>query len=365
MAHEIARAANGQSMMGFHGRKPWHHVETRPTEWAVAPDTAKEAFASFGGDYTVSKHPLEVEIGGVKKRIPGKFFTMRDDTLTPLGAVGRKYTVAQQVTATAKAFDAIVAAGGAAYETAMVLKSGRTWCATIKLSKSIEVTPGDVIEAYLYIMGSHDGTETTVVGASATRVVCNNTLRCALNEKKLLAKVRHTASHGVRMTSAGEAIAALSAALEDQATQWRKLASVSVDAPAYIKKVIETRFGELEEDASDRKKTTRKNLLAKIMDDYESAPHIGGDNLWRAYNAVTAHTTHTIAEGSKDAAKAFMSLHSPRGRAARLDETAYKVAIEMADGSTEYMTALRATQAGVPSEQLGGGLLGDILDDMN
>jgi len=118
---------------------------------------------------------------------------VRTDTDEVLGLVGRDYNVVQNIAAFGF-FDNIVGAGsGIRYETAGCLCRGQNIFITAKLPDYIRVGRDDLIEQYLFLTSSHDGSGSITIAFTPVRIVCANTLNAAMRHKSNCIKIRHTA----------------------------------------------------------------------------------------------------------------------------------------------------------------------------
>ncbi|HEY9340845.1 MAG TPA: DUF932 domain-containing protein [Hanamia sp.] len=125
----------------------------------------------------------------------------RTDTETVLGVVGKDYEVVQNIDAFSF-FDAIVGGDGIFYETAGALGKGERIFITAKLPDYIKVGNDDLIEQYLFLTTSHDGSGSITAAFTPVRIVCNNTLNAALCKKSNAIKIRHTANAKERLEEA-------------------------------------------------------------------------------------------------------------------------------------------------------------------
>ena len=113
--------------MAYVGRVPWHGLGTKVEGRAM---TAKQAIEAANMDWAVATHQVFVEIphadglGGYYVKADGKMATFREDTGTILGIVGNRYHAIQNTEAFS-AFDAIVGAGDAIYQTVGTLWGGK------------------------------------------------------------------------------------------------------------------------------------------------------------------------------------------------------------------------------------------------
>lgn len=165
------------------------------------PNSA-EALIEAGLDFKVVKKSL---FAGTSKRnteVPGKFAICRGDNGKPLGIVGSKYTMLQNVDAF-KFFDSIVGDGtGIMYETAGALGDGEKVFITAKLPGFIKVGKDDITEKYLFLQTTHDGSGSVIGAFTPVRIVCNNTLNAALRNCTNMIRIKHTKSIVERLEQA-------------------------------------------------------------------------------------------------------------------------------------------------------------------
>ncbi|SCC95134.1 conserved hypothetical protein [Thiomonas sp. X19] len=76
-------------------------------------------------------------------------------------------------------------------ETAGVLKGGKKFWALAKTGQSVVLKGNDRVNGYLLLATACDGTLATTAQFTSIRVVCNNTLRIALNDSDGAVKVSH------------------------------------------------------------------------------------------------------------------------------------------------------------------------------
>lgn len=191
MSHNL-NFKNGRASFASAKEVPWHGLG-KVLDHVM---TAEEAIMNANLDFIVEKGDLYVKykLPMSDKRgqlITDKFATYRTDTGQVLGIVGSKYTVIQN-TEIFSFFDTLVDKGEAIYETAGCLGNGEVIFITAKLPKDI-IVGKDVINQYLLITTSHDGSGTLKILFTPTRVVCQNTLNFALSgKKKNIVELKHT-----------------------------------------------------------------------------------------------------------------------------------------------------------------------------
>jgi len=182
----------------------------KPKVWQVLGktitkcQTSAEAIQEAGLDFEVLKrpniHPLP---SGNNIISDNSYFTFRTDTEAILGdKVGSDYEVVQNIDQFAF-FDSIVENyGGLHYESAGSLAYGQTTYITAKLPEHIRVGKNDLIENYLFLTSTHDGTGSITIAFTPVRIYCANTLNAALNNCSNAIKIRHTASAAEKLKSA-------------------------------------------------------------------------------------------------------------------------------------------------------------------
>ena len=128
--------------------------------------------------------------------VPDKFATVRNDTNQILGVVGSKYHVIQNW----EAFDFMDSIIGkqASYETVGALGNGETIFITAKMTEELVINR-DLIDKYLLITMSHDGSSSIQVMFTPIRVVCNNTLTAAIKGTKNKVSIMHTRNAKVKL----------------------------------------------------------------------------------------------------------------------------------------------------------------------
>jgi len=346
-------AANVQSMFSVR-KTPWHRFG------AVLGDApnVKDAIHHAGLDWNVERVSLsEVEVPGLKFG-PDHAAIVRTDTRAVLGVVGKRYTPVQNAEKF-RFFDSIVKNGRATMETAGALGRGeKVWI----LAKSItaEVVPGDPVESYLLLAGSHDGTSAITVLPTGVRVVCQNTLGMALRGNAARFTVRHTASASRKLEDAGRMMAESEAAFGETIERWKHLASRKVNPETFAKALVP--------DAPEGTSNTRRvNARAAILDSYDRAPGArkARGSAWAAYNAATHWISHKRSSAKATNERVACATWMPGGSGTQLREKAFKIALEMADGSTEFVTASEAvsmvSDRAAMERKVGRNLLSEML----
>lgn len=117
----------------------------------------------------------------------------RSDTLEPLSVVSPRYKVVQP-SEILEFYRDLVAAGRFEIETAGVLKSGRKIWALARTGQQMILRGGDRVKNYLLLATSCDGSLATTAQFTSVRVVCNNTLQIALEDRTSMVRIPHRRS---------------------------------------------------------------------------------------------------------------------------------------------------------------------------
>lgn len=186
MAHNINRhAITGQDAFFSVKEKAWHGlgqiVDNHPT--------SAEAIIHAGLNYQVERRPIYT----ATTLINTHFATIRTDTEQVLGVVGNKYQVVQNAEAFTF-FDELVKDNGIQYETAGALGNGERIFITAKMPDHIKIGRKDLIEQYVFLTTSHDGSGSIIAAFTPIRIACNNTLSMAMNNHSSSVIIKHTAN---------------------------------------------------------------------------------------------------------------------------------------------------------------------------
>ena len=177
--------------MAYAGQTPWHGLgehlpEQQPLEvWAEAAGMnwqIQESPVHYAID-----NPLNVSMFGT---FDEQKVLYRSDTNTALSVVSNRYQVVQPMEVL-EFYRDLTEQAGFELETAGVLKGGRKFWALAKTGHSTALKGNDVVNGYLLLATSCDGSLATVAMPTTVRVVCNNTLSIAVNNSEKAVKVSH------------------------------------------------------------------------------------------------------------------------------------------------------------------------------
>ena len=288
-------------------QKAWHGLGQIVEQYP----TSQEAIKHAGLDYEVVKSPLftkgsgiietanGMEVGSSELEVPDYFANVRTDNNTVLGVVGKDYQIIQNREAFSF-FDSIIGGDGIFYETAGALGQGERIFITAKLPNYIRVGNGDdIVEKYIFLTTSHDGSGSITAAFTPVRIVCQNTLNASLRNMTNVVRIKHTSGAKQRIEDAHKVMGlanTMSDQLEGIFNEWTK---VSVSDPE-IKKLIQLALCPnketlelIKKGAEDEMSTVFKNTVedafayAMISESQQMETTKG--TLFGAYNSVTGY----------------------------------------------------------------------------
>jgi len=298
MAHNI----NFNEQTGKHSffsvrEKPWHGLGQLVSDYPASAEALKYA----GLDFEVLKLPnLHLLPDGSTKVSETSFFTCRNDTYDVLGdKLGAEYEVIQNRDAFSF-FDAIVSGKeGVFYETAGALGKGGRIFITAKLPDYIRIGYDDLIEKYLFLTTSHDGSGSITAAFTPIRIVCNNTLNAALNNMSNIIKIRHTAGAQDKLKEAHKVMGIsnrLSEELQEIFNRWAKVRISDKEVQQLIRQAMAPSKEVLQqvlEGKEDETSACFKNICSNVYEYASASPSqqtmTTKGTLFGAYNAVTGY----------------------------------------------------------------------------
>ena len=260
---------------------PWHNLGNRFIE---APKTLEEAMVAAGLDWTVSTKKIYLDDG---RSVPA-MATVRDSDNSILGVVGNNYKPLQNRNAF-DFFNPFVESGMAQIETAGSLMQGKRVWVQAKITSDVDVVKGnDIIERYILLSNSHDGTMAVRAGFTPVRTVCANTLAMAHNSgESQLIRIKHSQKVEENLAAVGRIMNLANNAFETTLEQYRFLANKDInskDLEKYVKLVFK-----LDEDNDN----SGKRLLSNIVPLFEKGR--GNDmseikgTWWAAYQGISEY----------------------------------------------------------------------------
>lgn len=301
--------------------KAWHNIGIRVQE-AV---TAQQAIELAQLNYGLQLQDIYYNDGSEYKKIEGKKGVVRADNKNIIGVVGDRYTVVQNNKAF-DFFDNVVEKGEAMYHSAGALGKGERIWILAKLPSHILVFDKDVIEKYLILTNSHDGTSALKMYFTPVRVVCQNTLNASLKNSKDGISIRHCGNINSKVS---EARRVLGLALdfynifEEKVQIMARTKLTDMQINNYYDRLLKIND---DEKISTRKHNIKDNLLSLQRNGKGNNIEKIRNTVWTTYNAVTEYTDYyrTVKGGEQNR---FNS--SIFGSGAKLKEIALNQALEL------------------------------------
>lgn len=318
MAHEL-EIINGQAQMAYRESAglPWHGLGT-----PVSDDmTPQEMMVAAGLDWSVEKVPTFIDYNGSKVET-GQEALVRSTDGKILTQVGKGWNPVQN----SEAFDFFtdfVSAGDMVMDTAGSLKEGQIVWAMADVKDGFSLFNGDEVNGYLLFSNPHQYGKAIDVKFMMTRVVCNNTLAVALNEKGMPSvRINHRSEFDAEMVKQALGISHNKIEKFKEAAEF--LGSKRYDEEM-LKRFMAKVFGE-----SNRDDKLLSRTAEQAMECVENQP---GDNFrpgtwWNAYNAVTYMADHKLGRTADTRmASAWFGTNAKR----KID--ALDLAVEMAEAA--------------------------------
>lgn len=307
--------------------------------------TSTEAMTQAGLDYEVVKkaniHNLP---SGDSIVSDSSFFTFRTDTEAILGdKVGSNYEVLQNTDAFSF-FDSIVGGrGGIRYETAGALGYGETIFITAKLPEHIKVGKDDLIEQYLFLTTTHNGTGCITIAFTPVRIWCANTLNAALANCSNCIKIRHTASAAEKLKSAHKMLGISDQLAGELQSIFNRWARVRITDPE-VKRLVQLAmipnketYDKLKAGKDEELSSHYNNMVSSVFDyamtsDSQQVNTTKG-TLFGAYNAVTGYFQNV--RNFKDDESKFKSIM--HGTGYDRSQTAFNLCLDFAKSGSHVL----------------------------
>lgn len=325
MPHNLA-TTNGKTAFCYCGEAPWHGLGQK----LDAPATAKEAITAAGLDYEVQLTPIATYDG---LTVEGRKAVVRYDKQEVLGVVSDRYVPVQN----RQAFgflDAVVAEGGLRYHTAGGLGRGEKIFLLAKLPESIRVkNSDDIVDKFLLLANSHDGSSALRVFFTPVRVVCQNTLSMAERRGQGQGvSILHKGNLEAKIRAAQQVLGLAQRFYDDAAAHIDRLASI-YPTQAQLTTYFAALYPDPEEGKDNHRAVRVREELQRLFEEGTGLdmPQIK-HSAWAAYNAVTEWVDHRRPrqeDGSPErTSRRLQSIWW--GGGAKVKDRAWNVALEMA-----------------------------------
>lgn len=295
MAHQLEN-------MAYVGATPWHGLGSKLSSHQPLEVWQHEA----GMNWQIEASPVRflsdsaAHLGSIHT-YPEQKVLYRSDTKAPLSVVSQRYKVVQPFDVL-EFYRDLTEYAGYELETAGVLKGGRKFWALARTGQASVLKGNDMINGYLLLATSCDGSLATVATPTTVRVVCNNTLAIAVNGSAESIRVPHNTEFNAQ---------AVKRQLGVSVSQWdnfmyrmKVLSERKVntgEALGYFLQVI----CDAEKDVVNRRELTQHRALHKVQELYSgkgrgSQLESAQNTAWGLLNAVTEYVDHNKRARSVD-----------------------------------------------------------------
>lgn len=217
----------------------------------------------------------------------------RSDIKAPLSVVSQRYQVVQP-REVLEFYRDLTERSGYELETAGVLKGGRKLWALARTGQSTALKGNDVVNGYLLLATSCDGTLATTATPTTIRVVCNNTLTIAINGANQAIKMPHSKRFDSRTVK--QQLGITVSQWDDFMYRMRTLAARPVkhhEAKDYLRSVL----CEVQTGNPELTGLSNERALTKVLSLYEGHGRGAGleaakGTAWGLLNSVTEYVDH-------------------------------------------------------------------------
>ncbi|MEB0121598.1 DUF932 domain-containing protein [Pseudomonas sp. CCI1.2] len=287
MAHLIEQ-------MAYVGVTPWHGLGSQ-----LSPKQPLEVWQQEAGmNWQIEESPVRFmadAVGhlGTIRTFPEQKVLYRSDSKEALSVVSQRYQVVQP-REVLEFYRDLTERSGYELETAGVLKGGRKLWALARTGQSTALKGNDVVNGYLLLATSCDGTLATTATPTTIRVVCNNTLTIAVNGASQAIKVPHSTRFDPRAVK--QQLGITVSQWDDFMYRMRTLAARPVkdqEARDYLRSVL----CEVQTGNPERSGLSNERALTKVLSMYDgdgrgAELEAAKGTAWGLLNAVTEYVDH-------------------------------------------------------------------------
>jgi phage/plasmid-like protein (TIGR03299 family) len=288
MAHEL-EMINGQAQMAYRASAgvPWHGLGV-PVGDEMTPD---EMMKAAGLDWTVNKVDTFIDFNGEKVKT-GTQALIRESDGKILTQVGPGWNPVQNKDAF-DFFTDFVSKGDMVMDTAGSLKDGRIVWALADVRDGFTLFGGDEVKGYLLFSNPHLYGKSIDVKFVLTRVVCNNTIAVALNEKgQPSVRVNHRSQFDAERVKEILGLSHRKVETFKEAAEFLGSKQCNV---IQLKDYFGEVFGRSAKEDKDLSRTAEEAL--EVVDTQPGSEYKPG-SFWQAFNAVTYLADHKLGRSN-------------------------------------------------------------------
>jgi phage/plasmid-like protein (TIGR03299 family) len=264
------------------------------------PSTAAEAIQQAGLDFTVSKRPLKTVLpNGKLLDVPGQFVTVTQSGRV-LGVVGDRYEVVQPADHFAF-FDTLISRKQAVYVSAGLAYSSRKLWLLAKLPGHLRVGRDDIVNKYILLAGSFDGSLAIVAKICPFRFACWNQLSFALQSAGDEVRVKHTRSVQERLVESSRLLGLSERTFEQLGGIYNRLALRRISEKDLLRYVAKLIPDNQDAESNDRTRSIRQTICD--LAEAGIGSNLNRMTAWSALQGATEWVDHVLS--SHDPEKRF------------------------------------------------------------
>lgn len=301
MSHEITIRSNGFAETAFAGETPWHGLGQE-----INPDASIEEWqVQAGMDWEVVSAPVRYEAHVQKEQFEMQEFTgqnvlYRSDTKAPLSVVSNRYH-AVQPRDVLEFFRELVDVAGFKIQVAGTLAGGKRMWAIAETGTMGEVVKNDAVGGFLLLSTSCDRTLATTARFTSIRVVCNNTLQMAMQDKRHVVSLSHLSKfdpQDMQMRLAG-AVSTFGSFMEMAKVLQKQKMSIP-QAKQFLEKLLAP-WNQVKREEHKLEDNRQYKKIIALFDEEAKGIELVGNTKWGMLNAVTEYYDHHAQSRTDDA----------------------------------------------------------------
>lgn len=280
MAYAYKQGANDEAY-----QTPWHRLGT-----PVSNDyTPQQMLKAANLDWTVDRHPTFALLDG-QQVYTGKDVLTRSTDNRILTHISENWEPVQN-DVFADFFEKFVSEGHMEMNTMGSLRQGNIVWALAKVKESFSLYSGrDTIESYLLFTNPHEYGKCVDIRFTAGRVVCNNTLTLALNNKSdMVVRLNHTKKFDPELVKSTLGISSDRLKTYKEASEYLTSKNFTEDT---LTEYYKTVFPSLSKE--DSSKLSKPAKLALDCLETQPGAELGAGTWWAAFNSVTYAVDHLM-----------------------------------------------------------------------
>lgn len=293
MAHKLDKTL-GRDAIAYAGDTPWHKLGAR-----LEPTDSIDVWTEAAGlNWHAREGQVFAQIGEQQLALAGYKALVRSDTNDALSIVSAGYRVVQP-DEVMQFFGTLVKTGGFQMESAGALFGGRKIWALAKIHDGAPVFGDDVVQPYLLLATSFDGSMATTARLTSVRVVCNNTLNASEQDTGTVVRVNHGQSFDASKTRMD--LGVYVDQFERMMLEARRMAVRNLYAGT-AQKVAEEIFSHVlprESTVEDIRQYAGYQRVMQLFNGSAIGADMAGQTAWGLLNAFTQYVDHERGRGDE------------------------------------------------------------------